>query len=288
MGIGVRTALVGAALVALAATSANAGGSFVTASQKGGRLTLTGDATPSAIAIRPSELAADHFVIEGLDGALINGSASILFGGVTRIEVDLGGGDDALLVTARGENGPVLDPVFPALSVRDDAGDDLVAFDHVGMVGKLSVDLGAGADTVAVFASTLAAAARFTTGDGGDAVFVGLACAVRTKLQANLGLGDDVVVVENTLLDGKTSLVLGAGEDAAGLADLLGTARVAINGGVGFDAVLDDGSGAAVRKLKAVEDTQTTDAQAVYDLIEDHPGFEAAQDLVNTHGVGLN
>jgi hypothetical protein len=275
-------------LVLLAASAASAGGSFITASQKGGRLTISGDDTSSAIAIRVSELAPAHFVIEGLDGALVNGSDSRLFGGVARIEVDLGGGDDALLVTARGESGPVLDPVVPALSVRDDAGDDLVVFDHVGVVGKLRVELGAGADTIAVFLSTLAAAARFGTGEGSDAVFVGLGCAVRAKLQANLGLGDDVAMIENTALGGKASLVLGSGEDAAGVADLSGAGAVAINGGLGGDAARDDGVGAVPRKLQAVEDAQIVDNQIVYDLLDDHPGFEAAQDLVNTHGVGLN
>jgi hypothetical protein len=283
-----QIALASAALVALAAGAANAGGSFITAFQKGGRLSLTGDDTSSAIAIRSSELASDHYVIEGLDGALINGSTSRLFGGVTRIEVDLGGGDDALLLTARAENGPVLDPVFPALSVQDAAGDDLVVFDHVSMVGKVGVELGTGADTIAVFVSTLAAAVRFSTGDGSDATFVGLSSWVRAKLQANLGSGDDVAVVDNTLLDGKTSLVLGSGEDAAGLAVLGGSAPVALNGGLGSDLARDDGAGAPERKLKAVEDAQTTDDDLVYDLIEDHPGFVAAQDLVNSHGVGLN
>jgi hypothetical protein len=275
------------ACVALAASAAHAGGSAFVSTAKGGRLTLVGDATASALAIRATEQPFGY-VVEGLDGATIDGAASVTFSGVTRgLSVDLGGGDDALLLTARAPSGPVSDAVFLALSIRGGAGDDVVVFDHVRLLGKTSLDLGDGADTAAAFASALRAALRLRGGEGDDLAFVGLSSEVRAKTQLSLGLGDDVVLVENAIVEEKLRVVLDAGDDAAGFALLSAPVAGKIDGGLGDDLVLEDGS-AGVGRPKGVEQVATVDDALVYELVEGIPGFEAAQDLANEFGVGLN
>jgi hypothetical protein len=280
--------LAGALLVGLAASAASAGGSSVTVTLKSGRLLLTKDATSSALAIRATA-EPDAFVVEGLDGALVNGAASAAFSGVTRgFQIDLGGGSNRLLITARGPDEEIHDGIFPALSIVAGDADDVVALDRVQVPGKLSIDLGGGDDAIAAFLSSFAGPLRLLTGAGADALFVGFLVDVQGKLQVDLGAGDDVFVASHLVLAGKTRLSLGPGADGAGFTDLLAPLVMSIDGGLGFDVALDDGSAEVAAKRKAVEEVGVLENQEIYDLIESQPGFVSAQDLVNAHGGGLN
>jgi hypothetical protein len=276
------------ALAALTAAAAQAGGSTYVSSTKGGRVSLVGDATASTLALRATD-EPFSYLVEGLDGALIDGAAAVQLSGVTRgIAIELGEGNDRLLVTARGPAGVALDPVFPALTLSGGGGDDVVVLDHVALVGKLHVDLGAGADTAAAFVSTLGGAARLLGGEGSDIAYVGLASAVRSKLQVSQGAGDDRVVLDNTELRRTPSILLGPGDDALGLADFFAPLALKLDGGLGFDQLRVDGTAQPGARAKAVEDFLEVDNQVVYDLVEDEPGFESALDLANEFGVGLN
>jgi hypothetical protein len=276
------------ALAVLGAAAAQAGGSTYVSSTKGGRLTLVGDATASTLALRATD-EPFRYVVEGLDGALIDGEAAVTFTGVTRgIEIELGDGNDRLLVTARGPAGVALDPVFPDLTVSGGGGDDVVAFDHVSVAGKLNADLGAGADTVALFVSTLAGAGRVAGGDGADLAFVGLSSTLRSKLRLDHGEGDDLVVVANAEVLRTLSILLGPGDDALGLATFFAPVALKLDGGLGFDQLREDGTVELGARPKRIEDTLEVDDEVVYNLVDGEPGLVSAYDLANEFGVGLN
>lgn len=274
------------------AGAAHAGGSSVTATLKGGALVVVGDDTASTLVIHATPQAGT-LVIEGVAGELINGASSAEFAGVTRgITLDLGGGDDELLLTPQGQG--VLDPelVVPALSVRSGEGDDLLVLERVRVAGKLAVDSGPGADAVVAFLSTLEGNARFASADGDDALVLVFNTSAARALRADLGAGNDVFGFDNGRLEGKTSLLFGTGDDLAGFSDIGFGATAKIDGGAGSDGVVQQGAGAALaaQKLKGFEGAiQNVNLSTFFALVlTPLPGFERAQVLANTYGIGLN
>lgn len=62
----------------------------------GDTLNITGDDVSNTVVVR--QLDADSFSIEGLNGTTINGNSSIKLDGINNIDVDLGQGNDQLLI----------------------------------------------------------------------------------------------------------------------------------------------------------------------------------------------
>jgi len=278
------SALAAAALLLLAADAAGAGGvSEVSVVVKGGALVLAGDDGPSSVIVRATALA-DTFTVEGIAGTNVNGGAGGAFPGVTRgFKIDLGGGDNELLLTA-GEQ-PLL--VVPgAFSYRSASGDDLVVLDHANFPGKVALNLGAGADTVFGYVCAFAGGLRVTTGDGDDLVVFDNSESA-SKFAVNLGLGDDDVMVLDGVFTARTSLLLGPGGDAARF-HAVQFDQLSVNGSSGSDAIVrTDDFLAAVVKLTGIDGLAIVpDPNQVTAAISDEPGLVRAIELIEDEGTG--
>jgi hypothetical protein len=279
-----RIAFVGAALVASAAGAANAGGtSEVGVLVKGGVLVLSGDDGPSQVVVRATA-SADTFVVEGFAGTNVNGGSGGAFAGVTRgFKIDLGGGNNELLLTAGEES---LLTVPGAFSYRSADGGDLVVLDHASFPGKFAVNTGAGDDTVFGYVCAFAGAARVATGEGADLAFLDNSESA-SKLGANLGLGDDEAVILDSVFAGRVSLLLGAGGDVARF-HAVQFGALAVNGSSGSDAIVrTDDFLPGVEKLTGIDGMAIVpDPNQVTAAIVDHPGVERAIELIEDEGTG--
>lgn len=251
---------------------------------KGGSLVLQGDDGPSSVLIRATAQP-DTFVVAGMAGTTINGSIGDGFSGVTRgFRIDLGGGDNELLVTA-GELVDALD-VPGAFSYSAGSGADLVVLDHVRFAGKVALDTGEGDDTVFGFVCFFARGARAGSGEGQDLVVLDNALT-GGALVLSLGLGDD----EAVLLDGdfasRTSLLLGGGDDTARFHEVSFEA-LSLKGSSGSDAtVRTDAFFATATKESGIDGNAIVpDPDQVLASVRVQPGVLRALELIEDVGTG--
>jgi hypothetical protein len=281
--------LVALALVAIACGSlgsrARAGGvSDVSVSVKGGSLRLLGDDGPSSVLIRATAQPGS-FVVAGMAGTTINGSSGDNFSGVTRgLRIDLGGGDNELLVTA-GELVSELE-LPGAFSYRSGSGNDLVVLDHVVFSSKVGVDAGEGDDTVFGYVAFLPLGARVNTGEGDDLVVLDNALS-GGALVLGLGLGDDEALLLDGDFAGRASLLLGAGDDAARF-HAVSFEALLLKGVTGQDAVVrTDAFFASATKESGMEGTSIVpDPAQVTASIVARPSVVRALELIEEIGTG--
>jgi hypothetical protein len=94
-----------------------------------------------SIVIRPTA-SANKFLIEGLDGTTINGLAQRSFSDVRSIKVDLGAGDDRILVTNRVSNGKIRDfTLAGSLRINPRLGRNVIAVERADIGGSLFLNL---------------------------------------------------------------------------------------------------------------------------------------------------
>jgi hypothetical protein len=264
---------------------ARAGGvSEVSVSVKGGSLRLVGDDGPSSVLIRATAQPGS-FVVAGMAGTNINGGSGDNFSGVTRgFRIDLGGGNNELLITA-GELVTELE-VPGTFSYRSGSGSDLVVFDHVVFTGKVAIDPGEGDDTVVGYVCFLPSSARVSTGEGDDLVVLDNALT-GGGLVLSLGLGDDEALLLDGNFAGRTSLLLGEGDDVARF-HAVSFAALLLKGSTGSDAaVRTDAFDVTVTKESGMESTaiHPDPAQVTADVVG-RPSVERALELIEEIGTG--
>ncbi len=123
-------------------------GFFVTAGEVGGNVTAT--ATKSTLTITGDDLA-NHvtvtinddktITIQGLNGTTINGQASVTLTSKALAVVNMGSGDDELVITSDRPNG-----IKKSASIDMGSGDDLLQLEHLRIKGRARLKLGAGHD----------------------------------------------------------------------------------------------------------------------------------------------
>lgn len=264
---------------------ARAGGvSEVSVSVKGGSLRLVGDDGPSSVLIRATA-EPGSFVVAGMAGTNINGGSGGGFSGVTRgFRIDLGGGDNELLITA-GELVTELE-VPGTFSYRSGSGSDLVVLDYVAFFGKVAVDSGEGDDTVFCYVCFLPQSARVSTGEGDDLVVVDNALT-GGGLVLSLGLGDDDALLLDGNFAGRTSLLLGGGDDAARF-HAVNFEALLLKGSTGQDLIVRTNEfDATATKESGLEGSLTFgDADLVIGEIVAQPSVERALELIEEIGTG--
>jgi hypothetical protein len=272
------------ACVSLGSRALAGGVSEVSVSVKGGSLRLVGDDGPSSVLIRATAQPGS-FVVAGMAGTNINGGSGDNFSGVTRgIRIDLGGGDNELLVTA-GELASELQ-VPGAFSYRSGSGSDLVVFDYVVFSNKVAVDTGEGDDTVFGYVCFLPLAARVNAGEGDDLVVLDNALT-GGPLTVGLGLGDDDVLLLDAAFAGRTSLLLGAGDDAARF-HAVSFAALLLKGATGSDAIVrtDEFETTVLKESGMDGGAIVPDPAQVTATIFARPGVVRALELIEEVGTG--
>jgi len=179
-----------------------------------GVLTVTGDAAANAITIQDGGAAGLGATVRSRDG-----STGIVFKGVrsqavtipllTRLMVDMKGGDDQVFVDRQGGVADRLDRASFTLG----AGDDDLKLLRVGGIGSLNVVGNAGKDDVLLQRVTVRGGTTIDTGDGADDVLLLHEVHLGGPLVTKLGAGRDVFTVqgpESALRDnGKLTLLEG-------------------------------------------------------------------------------
>lgn len=258
-----------------------------------GDLTITGDEFNNHVAIAAGA-AAGEFVITGLadDGGgatTVNGASdALVVSGVTGdVTIEMGDGDDTVQV-ASGD--------FAAnLTVNTGAGADVVLLGDVALTeggetstdasatvaGNVFVNTGEDDDQVAAFGVEVEHNFAVNTGDGADQVSLGaqlsldgeaetpasddaVHLAIHGTLFANLGQGDDELIVQDTTIDRATVLLDVAGTADVALSNVTAGQVLAIFTGDGDDALALDGVAARNALLHTGEGA---DAIEVHDSV---------------------
>lgn len=280
----------GLALLLFTLQAANAEG-LVTAEISRGTLVLRGDDAANGVILRATNGYGPVFDIEGFDGTLINGQAELLGVYIDRdIKIDLGDGDNALMITGVGDD--ITWPVFlppRKLSVVTGDGDDVVVLDHVEAQDKLSIHTGAGADTVTFVRCLLSGrSTSIVTGDGDDSVILE-SSDMHGKMLANLGADEDHLIALTSGFLGKANVILGSGDDIVGLSDTQFVRRSKINGGKGDDSYRQQESDTTdARTLKAFEDEDPDlDEEDILAIVQNDPGLGITTGLLLFEGSGF-
>jgi len=213
-----------------------------------GVLTITGDGAGNEIVINDdSGLGAPE--IYGLNGTVITGEGDgQLPGGVTSIVINLGGGNDVLILD---DNGTGLLTGQDA-TINMGAGNDIIRLEGDGdeiELGTVTIDLGSGNDLVEDNTETSAVQIENLTingGAGSDVVRIDTGAFEVDNLSINMGRGNDVVALDGItgLTDPNVrnlNLTFGAGPDDLLLANVAAD-HTAIRLGGGRDNVLIDNS----------------------------------------------
>jgi hypothetical protein len=131
----------------------------VTAMLSGGTLTVVGDAFDNAVSIRQSPLG--DITIVGLNGTTVNGRSAVFVGRglLNGLNVNMGGGNDAVEVVGLW--------VWGAITVEGGAGNDTIRLAAV-TGGSIAVDGGPGNDTVIAQGVVSRTTAVFNGGLGFD------------------------------------------------------------------------------------------------------------------------
>ncbi|MBR1559442.1 MAG: hypothetical protein IJ646_04290 [Clostridia bacterium] len=171
------------------------------------------------------------------------------------VDIDTGAGDDAVTAnvtagaaavkTGEGDDTVRIDVIMGTAAVDTGEGNDSVTAAMSGnnkdMPTNLTVDSGAGDDTVKLTDDASNGSAKIVTGLGDDAVEVDAHTAGNGGIDVDTGAGDDTVTLKNTGSApnpiGKLNVSLGSGNDTANVDVSLSTAvtEVLLSGGAGDD-----------------------------------------------------
>lgn len=221
-----------------------------------GTLEIRGDDADNAIAIGPG--ASDEgFVVTGENGTLVSGFGTAIVAGARRVRIDLGAGDDSLTLRQT--------TILDRLDVRLATGDDAVALEQVRaegdvtlktgrgrdtihvrggsrVLGKLRLRAGEGADDVAIDgAHTHGRATIYTAGGADDVVIRDLDTEALAFLEVDTGDADDTVRVESSRLLAGLGVRLDDADDVLLLDDLHLHEGADVDGGDGFDELIQRG-----------------------------------------------
>jgi len=169
----------------------------VKASLQNGLLKLSGDGADNAVVIerQVAGFGGQGLRVRSADGStgiVFNGQRSndLVFAGVARLEVKMGGGDDSIRV------GSVLPVDLTAALFDLGDGDDALNLVHLGVTGSMSVRTGSGSDTVDTGILRVSGSSTVDTGSGNDRVSFAPDVILQGLLTITLGSGDDELVAQ--------------------------------------------------------------------------------------------
>jgi hypothetical protein len=272
------------------ATSGSALAQNTTGVVTNGNLMIQGDNQGNEIAIRATDTAGS-FVVEALDGGLINGIPGFVeFDGVTGdINVDLGEGSNQLILTARN----LAQSANEAFNIADDllintgSGDDSIVVDNVFVGNDVGIVTRGGDDAVTLNAVDVDDELLIRTGSGNDAVNSLTNSFVGGRARILGGAGSDCFLLALTELDAATSLLGNRGNDLLAMALSTFNADLLLDGGLNFDEVFDAGdntfNGNVVeRRIEAEFDGTITD---IVNIFRAKPSFVTNTILLSTQGT---
>lgn len=204
----------------------------------GGDLRVHGDQGDNQVVIRASDTAG-QFLVEGMNGTMINGRSAIVVENVTDdMRINLKGGDNALILTGIDVSGDHHDFRVPDdLSIQTGNGNDGVRLDLASAGDDIQVRTRGGEDAVLVFVETADRISVDTGSQDDVASLVGLVDIGSAKIKT--GSGDDGVTLIGNHLDDPVVIDLGKGDDSAlsFTSDYVG--GLVLRGGAGFDTYSD-------------------------------------------------
>jgi hypothetical protein len=211
-----------------------------------GRLMVEGDDAANQIVITSGD-EAGTLVIQGVDGTNVKfadaepidpptpATGLVIEDVRGHVHVDLGAGDDSVTVhDAQFRRGLTIDTGAGADTVRIGLADDAVGTDegaNVTVRGSLFVRTGSENDTVGVGSAKVGGVLGIATGGGDDAVNLGAEEAATQA--ADVGAGDPATLQAKWGVD----VLLGEGTDSATLRDVSTRAQIVVGGGEGADTI---------------------------------------------------
>ncbi len=207
-------------------------GGNVQAAAVGGILTITGDSLANEVAV---EQTSEGLRVKALNGTHLNGITNgvITFTNPTQTNIQMNGGGDR--VTLAGYQGG-------SVSVVMGGGNDQVTLSGINVPGDLSIDLGAGNDSLnAILGGAMNDIPNIVDGNvkllggtGSDRMLIeSLSTGHDLKLDA--GAGNDVVRLGGGGTDGLTSILLGSGNDILSIGQRNSYGNFALDAGAGDD-----------------------------------------------------
>jgi hypothetical protein len=267
LAIALAVALVADALPALAA------GNVVTTVQFGA-LRVVGDDDANAIRLYPGP-DPDSLALEPLDATTtVDGSAgaAILTGITAGVRVDLGAGDDELVVEdaelpaaleilgGDGADHVTLDDchVHGGTHIAGGGAGDTIVLGTTQFDGKLVVQSDSGDDVVSLDTVSIAQRTKLATGVGNDQISIVDSSLLASDVTIMTAAGDDVLSLDGSSIDGRLHVALGDGGDGMTTHATTCAERVRLNGGGGTDTTTDAGDnafarGVDVRKFEVVQ-----------------------------------
>lgn len=169
----------------------------VKATLQNGLLKLSGDGADNAVVIerQVAGFGGQGLRVRSTDGStgiVFNGQRTndLVFAGVNRLEVNMGGGDDAISV------GSVLSVDLTAALFDLGNGDDVLNLVRLGVSGSMSIRTGSGSDTVDTGVLRVSSSSTIDTGSGNDRVSFAPDVILQGLLKVTLGSGDDELVAQ--------------------------------------------------------------------------------------------
>jgi hypothetical protein len=238
--------------------AAHAFGDVTVKVSDGGSLKVTGDGEANAVDIVPAGNDAKTVVVSGSDATTVNGGIEpVVLGGVTKMDADLGGGDDSLIVMdfefkkkvdidlGKGSDELILDGIRAKKLVEVTGGggaDSIVVQDGVRFDGQFSVDAGKSADRVEIRGATCQQDVDISTAAGEDRVEVrSTDLHSGAKFELNTGDAEDEVQLVNNDFEDNIDIDLGSDDDDISLENCDFDDTVNVDGGGGRDEVDDQG-----------------------------------------------
>lgn len=230
--------------------------------QSGGIVRLVGDALDNGVTLTAT--GANSLTIAGDATSFISGPTSV--SGVTRVYLDLGGGNDTVSVSASSPfAGQVI--VLPSdgndvssigagqfdnsIVVLDDSGNDQVALANGTFNGSVILRTGGGDDTVTLFQSQFSRDFQLSTGRGQDLVQL-LQSTFNGRVVLHTDDGNDQLDITNSAFAVFSLFDLGTGHDKANLNNVSfpsGKPVSVLIGGLGVDRVTLTGVTGTLIKL---------------------------------------
>jgi hypothetical protein len=214
----------------------------VKAELKGGDLVVTGDrnVVDANDRIEISSLGSGSYRVTGLDGTTVNGRAPgtpVDISGVTRhVKVDLKTGNNKVEILGA-EGARFMVP--GDLTVKTLLGSDEVRARYATVGGKVTVDVGAGNDTVTMQSLVAAKDVSIKSGDGGDVVSLSHS-TLGGKLTVDTGNENDSVTIDSTTVEKDLSIKTGNGVDTATMTDVTAKGKLTVDTGNDNDTVTID------------------------------------------------
>ncbi len=223
-------------------------------------LSIVGDDASNAVTITGTGIDGE-FVVTGDAGTLVDGTASVLVGGVQQLQIEPGDGADDVTLSQVAVPGKVKvllgdgddDLIISQcrlegrLVVRGGRGSDVVIVEERTRVGRTNIQTQQGTDTVVIDDTDMDGNLTVSSGGGYDRIEVyDVRANGSAKLQLYAGNGEDTVRIVGTTVGGDTTVSLGSQDDLLVLADSLfyedahfdgndGDNALVLGGFIGFD-----------------------------------------------------